>query len=462
MDPEARFHRVILDEAHLIKNHNSYMARGAHKLNAKYRLAMTGTPLQNRAEELYSIIRFLRIGPYDNWDRFWGEIGGPLRFLSPRKPETPRQRDALRKVNGFLDRIMLRRHKTSMINGKPIISLPEKIELIEATEFDEDEKCFYKALENDTQEEIRRILTAGKGNMKSLGMVLLLHLLRLRQACCHRNLLIDYDPDTVVEEESEHDSRQLADSDAEGLSNSDSLDYPGHHKAQPMRTADFEMDDGSYNSKKKKKAVKRNQEYFSRLERDYQPSAKVIRTLGLLKSIRQNNPEDKTIVFTFFTSFIDILEIALRREGGFKYCRFDGTMNSAQRDSAVADFMEGDVTVFLASIKSGNVGLNLNKATHVIILDPFWNPYVEAQAVDRAYRIGQKQTVTVHRLLIEGTVEDRILQLQEKKKKLVEAALGGIAGGNRTQQGASQLDRKEMLTLLGATRYDFEERMRQW
>lgn len=425
------------------------MAKGVHKLNAKYRLAMTGTPLQNRAEELYSIISFLKIGPYDDWDRFWGEIGRHLKYLSPREYRSPWQRDALRKVNGLLDRIMLRRHKKTMINNKAIISLPEKIELVEATEFDEEEKSFYKALESDTQEEIRQILTAGKGNMKSLGMMMISHLLRLRQACCHRNLLIDYDSDALVQEESGHNNRQPASPAAEELFG-DSPGYSGHQNAQPVRIADFEKKDGSYKSKAKKKAVKRNPEYFSRLERDYQPSAKVKRTLELLNSIRQNNPKDKTIVFTFFTSFIDILEIALRREGGFKHCRFDGTMNSAQRDSAVTDFMEGDVTVFLASIKSGNVGLNLNKATHVIILDPFWNPYVEAQAVDRAHRIGQKQTVTVHRLLIKGTVEDRILRLQEKKKRLVEAALGGINGGDRRQQGAAQLDREDMLTLLGA------------
>lgn len=428
------------------------MAQGAHALSARYRLAMTGTPLQNRAEELYSLIRFLKVGPYDDWKRFWEEIGRPLRYFEGGGPgdyRTTRQSEALRKVNGFLDRNMLRRHKKTMINNKPIISLPEKIELVEATEFDEDETRFYKALERHSQLEIAQILRSGKGNMKSLGMMLLVHLLRLRQACCHRNLLIDYDSDGI-ETETGHDNRQKA-GPAYGDIFGDSPGYSRYQDEELMRADEFEMEDGYSKSKGKKKPVKRNQEYLSRLEKDYQPSAKVLKAIKLLKSIQQKNPKDKTIVFTFFTSFIDILEIAIRREGGFKQCRFDGTMNSAQRDAAVTDFMDGDVTVLLASIKSGNVGLNLNKAAHVIILDPFWNPFVEAQAVDRAHRIGQKQTVTVYRLLIAGTVEDRILKLQEKKKKLVEAALGEVGGEKLQQQkAASRLNREDLLGLLGA------------
>ncbi|ROW06897.1 hypothetical protein VMCG_04197 [Cytospora schulzeri] len=324
--------------------------------------------------------------------------------MRPSRSIISPQELALRKVNRLLDRIMLRRHKNTVINNKPIIPLPEKIELVEATEFDEDEQRFYEALEQHAQEEVWRILRAESA---------------------------------------------IAGPVADDLSGNSPV-HSGHQTAQPMHMDDFEIEAHSSKSGGRKKPVKRNREYFSRLEKDYRPSAKVIRTLELLRTIRQNNPKDKTIVFTFFTSFIDILEIALSREGGFKHCRFDGTMNSAQRDAAVTEFMEGDVTVLLASIRSGNVGLNLSKASRVIILDPFWNPYVEAQAVDRAHRIGQTQTVIVHRLLIKGTVEDRILQLQEKKRRLVELALGGTGGGIAHQKGASQLSQDEILALLGA------------
>lgn len=436
------------------------MARGAHALNARYRLAMTGTPLQNRAEELYSLIRFLKIGPYDVWERFWEDIGRPLRRLPPHLQaySSAPQKIALRKVNGFLDRNMLRRDKQTMIDNKPIISLPEKIELVEPTEFDEDELKFYRELERHTQVKINQILASGNGNMKTLGIVMLVHLLRLRQACCHRNLLIDYDD--VVEKEIKPDNKQQVDPYA-ALFAGDRFGYTGYYQeAQPMGADDFEMENLPPMTELRNIPVKRNKEYFSRLEHDYQPSAKVLETMELLKSIRQKDPVAKTIVFTFFTSFIDILEIAIRREGGFKQCRFDGTTNAAQRDAAVTGFMKGDTTVFLASIKSGNVGLNLNKATNVIILDPFWNPYVEAQAVDRAHRIGQKQTVTVYRLLIKGTVEDRILQLQERKKRLVEAVLNTQNG--RDRKTASKLDRTEMLTLLGANTDEGRVRPRAW
>lgn len=142
-----------------------------------------------------------------------------------------------------------------------------------------------------------------------------------------------------------------------------------------------------------------------------------------------------------------MLEIPVHDEG-FVYQRYDGSMKPCERDEAVKAFMEKpDVQVMLVSLTAGNSGLNLTRASKVIMTEPFWNPYVEDQAVDRAHRIGQENEVTVHRTLVENTVEDRILALQDKKRKLVNAALS-----EEGAQGVSRLSVSELKGLFGLRR----------
>lgn len=173
-------------------------------------------------------------------------------------------------------------------------------------------------------------------------------------------------------------------------------------------------------AKKNKAEYKR---YMKYLKKNWLPSAKVTECCRLLSSIQESG--DKTIVFSQFTFLLDLLEIPVKYELGLKYCRYDGGMSRTQRDAAALDFQDSnsETKVMLVSLKAGNAGLNLTSANHVIIMDPFWNPYIEMQAVDRAHRIGQQKPVQVHRLLVEETVEDRIVALQEQKRQFVDAAL---------------------------------------
>ncbi|KAI3397780.1 hypothetical protein diail_10313 [Diaporthe ilicicola] len=173
-------------------------------------------------------------------------------------------------------------------------------------------------------------------------------------------------------------------------------------------------------AKKNKSEYKR---YMKYLHKNWMPSAKVSECCKILQDIRESG--DKTIVFSQFTFLLDLLEIPIKYELELRYCRYDGGMSRAHRDAAAQDFQDPNsrTKVMLVSLKAGNAGLNLTAANHVIVMDPFWNPYIEMQAVDRAYRIGQQKPVKVHRLLVEGTVEDRIADLQEQKRKFVDAAL---------------------------------------
>ena len=163
--------------------------------------------------------------------------------------------------------------------------------------------------------------------------------------------------------------------------------------------------------------------YFKYLQENWQPSAKVTKAVELMTEICEVKKE-KVIVFSFFSGLLDLLEVPLEHEAGLPYRRFDGSMNAAQRDVALEAFREhDDVKILLISLKSGNAGLNLTIANNVIIMDPYWNPFTEMQAVDRTHRLGQTRSVQVYRIIVEGTVEDRIMTLQDRKRELVEAAL---------------------------------------
>lgn len=146
------------------------------------------------------------------------------------------------------------------------------------------------------------------------------------------------------------------------------------------------------------------------------------------------------LIFSQWTSLLDLLEIPIDN-AGFGYRRYDGSMSPDMRGEAVDDFKDPqqNVRIMLVSLKAGNAGLNLNVASQVIILDPFWNPYIEEQAIDRAHRIGQKNEVTVHRVLIESTVEDRIVALQDQKRALISEALDEASGRNVSRLGVQEL-----------------------
>ena len=155
----------------------------------------------------------------------------------------------------------------------------------------------------------------------------------------------------------------------------------------------------------------------------------------------------KVIVFSQWTSMLDLIEIPLAQRG-FNYRRLDGTMSVAARDRAVQDFVEKpEVLVMVMSLKAAALGLNLVCANHVVLLDLWWNPTVEEQAIDRAHRIGQTREVLVHRLTVKDTVEDRILALQEKKRQLVRSALGEDSAGS-LQQGGPKLSVAELEALF--------------
>lgn len=167
-------------------------------------------------------------------------------------------------------------------------------------------------------------------------------------------------------------------------------------------------------------------------------SAKMAKTLSLVQEVTEKTDDEKIIVFSHFTGAFDLMGMVLNNNG-ISYLRYDGSMNIDLKNSTIRRFYSGPERVLLISLKAGNVGLTLTCASHVIIMDPFWNPFVEEQAMDRAHRLGQQKPVHVYKFLIQDSVEDRIMDLQKRKKELVESALDESALKKSSSLGRAEL-----------------------
>jgi SNF2 family DNA or RNA helicase len=168
-------------------------------------------------------------------------------------------------------------------------------------------------------------------------------------------------------------------------------------------------------------------------------SSKLQTFLDLVEELRDNG--HRALVFSQFVDFLELVREQLD-ERGFKYVYLDGSTPKHARGTQVRAFQEGDAELFLISLKAGGFGLNLTAADYVIHLDPWWNPAVEAQATDRAHRIGQQRPVTVYRLVTKDSIEEQIIELHQQKRALADALLDGSEGG-------SALSSEELLSLLG-------------
>jgi len=185
LGPDSNWYRVILDEAQCIKNRSTKTAQAACLIKAKYRFAMTGTPMMNNVEEFFSLVHFLRINPYCRWEKFRLDITTPLK-----SNWDDARNSAMSKLQALCKAVMLRRTKKSTFEGKPILVLPERTTEVENPDFDEDEKAFYNAIENKTQLQFNKYLT--KGTVGTNYSAILVLLLRLRQAACHPHLIRDF------------------------------------------------------------------------------------------------------------------------------------------------------------------------------------------------------------------------------------------------------------------------------
>ncbi|KAJ4968793.1 hypothetical protein NE237_015494 [Protea cynaroides] len=455
-DPEAsilfrvQWFRVVLDEAHTIKSWRTIGAQAASALSSHCRWCLTGTPLQNRLEDLYSLLCFLRVEPWCNW---------PWWYKLIQKPYEDGDERGLRLIKAILKPLMLRRTKESKDKyGRPILVLPPvEIKTIVCVQ-SEVERDFYDALFQRSKVQFDKLVAQGKA-LHNYASILEL-LLRLRQ-CCNHPFLVMSKCDTTTQRYADLDKvarrflegysdpsnqnqivqpRAYVEEVVEDIRQGKNPECPiclefadepvltpcAHRMCRECLLKSWQTPANGLcpicrTSLKKSELITCPDNPFRIDTENWKESCKVLKLLDYLELVSFSG--EKSIIFSQWTSFFDLLQIPLEKKG-FKFLRFDGTVSQKQRERVLNEFNETNVKmVLLMSLKAGGVGLNLTAASNVFIMDPWWNPAAEEQAIMRIHRIGQKRRVCVRRFIVEDTVEERMQQIQESKQRMIAGAL---------------------------------------
>lgn len=345
---------VIIDEAQNIKNVVTEQTKAVKKLNASVKIAMSGTPVENRLSEYWSIFDFTNKGYLGSVKYFKQEFASPIEIFNDEK-----QLDTFRKITAPF---ILRRLKT---DKKIITDLPEKIEQDTFVTLTKQQTALYQ---NVVETLLPGVAAAEDDSIKRAGLVFKL-ITALKQIC--------------------------------------------NHPSQFLKKDDFASD----------------------------LSGKTVLLLELLQSIYESN--EKVLVFSQYREMGEILKNIIEQHFGNHLLFLHGGVSRKKRDEMVTDFQEKNIfKTFLLSIKAGGTGLNLTEANHVIHFDLWWNPAVESQATDRAFRIGQKKNVMVYRMITQGTFEEKINDMLLKKKDLANLA---VSAG---EQWIGNLSNKELEALI--------------
>ena len=326
------FRYIILDESQNIKNSQSQTSKAVKILKAKHKLALSGTPIENRLEELWSVFDFLMPGFLFDAPEFNNRYVYPIVEKEDKQVE--------RRLKSQIFPFILRRMKRDVAKD-----LPDKIEAVAYCELTPEQKDLYLQVLDSTKEELfKSIETVG---LEKSRMSIFSALLRLRQICCHPRL---YDKEGML-----------------GINESGKFEH----------------------------------------------------LQSMLEEIISEG--HRILLFSQFVGMLDIIKVWLENKG-IKHEYLSGSTKDRQ---AVVERFNTDPTIpiFLVSLKAGGTGLNLTGADYVIHYDPWWNPAVEDQATDRAYRIGQTKKVFVYRLITKGTVEEKIQRLKSKKRSLVDSVI---------------------------------------
>nr|XP_040145019.1 transcription termination factor 2 [Ictidomys tridecemlineatus] len=411
--------RIILDEAHNVKNPRVQTSIAVCKLQARARWAVTGTPIQNNLLDMYSLLKFLRCSPFDEFTLWKSQVDNGSKKGGER-------------LSILTKSLLLRRTKDQLDStGKPLVRLPQRKFQQHRLKLSEDEKLVYNvffarsrsALQSYLKRDESRDNQSGRSSnnpfirvaqefgssgpgqtmaadsQRSSTVHILSQLLRLRQCCCHLSLL------KSVLDPADLKSEGLVLSLEEQLS---ALTLSELHDSESSPTVSLN-----------------GTPFKVELFEDTRQSTKISSLLAELEAIRRNSGSQKSVIVSQWTSMLKVVALHLKKHG-FTYATIDGSVKPKQRMDLVEAFNHcRGPQVMLISLLAGGVGLNLTGGNHLFLLDMHWNPSLEDQACDRIYRVGQQKDVVIHRFICEGTVEETILQLQEKKKDLAQQVLSG-------------------------------------
>ncbi|TVY15735.1 putative SWI/SNF-related matrix-associated actin-dependent regulator of chromatin subfamily A member 3-like 1 [Lachnellula arida] len=508
---EMNWFRIVLDEAHMIREQSTQQSKAICRLQSSRRWAVTGTPVQNRLEDLGALMTFLRVKPFDERGGFAQYIMAPFKMCDP---------DILPKLRLLVDSITLRRLKDR-------IDLPSRTDQLVKLDFSPEERHIYDIFAKNAHDRVKVIVGQRE---KSLGGKAYVHILqsilRLRLICAHgRDLLCEEDlqvmnglsKDSAIELDSDDEdddrpalsSKQAYDMyDLMGQTNadicitcnrkigpSDIIDEGeakdpiiahmtpcfhllcpacfGGYKSQIEENAQgqsmggcpichmhiklsyFPLRQGGVEDEGPKTKGKGNTRHGHKDVDNYSgPHTKtkaLIHDLLASKQESEQKPEEapiKSVVFSGWTTHLDLIQLAFQ-ENGLKYVRLDGKMSRTARAAAMDNFREDpSIHVILVSITAGGLGLNLTAANKVYVMEPQYNPAAEAQAVDRVHRLGQKREVITVRYIMSDSFEEKMLELQDKKKKLASLSMDSDIGKRMGKDEASRKRLEDLRSLF--------------
>lgn len=478
---EINWRRIILDEAHAIKGRNTNTSKAVFALKSIYRWSLSGTPLQNRVSELYSLIRFLRLNPYSYYfctkchkdcmsleypfKRTMAEEfvthkskcdtcdHGPMSHycwwnkhvanVIQRHGFSGKGAKAMVVLKHILSQICLRRTK---VQEASCLALPPRIVVLRRDAFSEMEKDYYEALYTQSKVQFGSYVEAGTV-LNNYAHIFDL-LIRLRQAVNHPYLVIFSNTANNAAASISRNIQSLEYSSCSLCRDppEDPVTADCGHTFCRMCAMDLLSDDASAGtcqcpacdtplsinlfagaSKSTQKAKRNNKASFlSRLDLDkFESSTKIEALREEIYEMIQTDPGAKGIVFSQFTSMLDVIWYRLEQTG-IKCVKLSGAMSLKQREKVINSFSnDPTIKIFLMSLKAGGVALNLTAASHCFIMDVWWNDAMQSQAMDRIHRLGQFKPMKCVKFIIEGTIEERILKLQQKKRLIFEATVGG-------------------------------------
>lgn len=480
---QLNFFRIVLDEAHMIREQSTLQSQATCQLSAQRRWAVTGTPVQNRLDDLGALIKFLRIKPFD-------KNGFTQFILTPFKNADP---EILPKLRLLVDSVTLRRLKDR-------IDLPPRHDRIVRLQFSEDEREIYNWFLKYAHQKVK---TLTGGEKQSLGGRSYVHILqaimRLRLVCAHGRELLTEDDLKMTEGFTANNAITLDDEDddkptvmhprqvyemmmlfketdqdtcvscATKIDSNEDDDTPQskagilgymlpcfqivcrdcmkniqpvidkavndrftcpfctqYVKGAPYQLTQKEMDEAE-EARDRARENPRQSKIMSRYRGPHTKTRELVKALLQSQLESQNFPPEeppiKSVVFSGWTTHLDLIQIALD-EAKLTYVRLDGKMSRQKRNASLDAFRDdSETTIILISLTAGGLGLNLTSGSKVYVMEPQYNPAAEAQAVDRVHRLGQKREVTTTRYIMEDSFEENMLKLQRKKQNLADLSM---------------------------------------
>jgi SNF2 family DNA or RNA helicase/DNA-directed RNA polymerase subunit RPC12/RpoP len=499
------WHRAIVDEAHYTRNPRSVQSRAVTTtLDAKYRWAVTATPLQNRLNDLFPLLNFLRV-PHFRDAQWWNAtIAGPLG-------SDPNDQRAVAALQLLFSSLMLRRLPSSTVNGVPILNLPPKqVNVMEVT-LNNDEREFYTALHLSAAERVKAATRrmGGAHALRAYSTAFEM-LVRCRQCCLHPLIVVRAlmqkaadqglddksllpqtaapanggataaDLDAFLREMKQKlrtEASAFAQSALDGVANQEELRktecvicfdvmrkpvilrcahmfceeclvnaLPTTHNRCPLCKVAVKKGDATLVPEVEVTAAISITQLADRaLVVDHSKWPISSKAQAILDMVRGAGEDEKVIVFSHFTTFLKYMETVLNAHQ-ISCATYTGDLSAARRDDVVTRFTKKtNPKVLLATITACGVGINLTRASQCIIADPSWNPGVEEQAMNRLHRIGQQRAVTITRLLAPDTVDVNIDELAQFKQKLTRYCFGGREGET---SGNGRLGKQELIAMF--------------